>query len=189
MSLENKTVGVSKSAKTTIYLLGVITAAFIVISVLVWQAITAGGDPDPLAEGISPTAAVMNTGVVVFREGLEAILVLAALTASMVRKQQDYWKPIALGAAVSFLASIATWFVVVALIDSINAPAMHIQAATGVLAIVVLLVIMNWFFHKVYWGGWIRYHEKRKRAIIEAPTEGPGALSERAVFGGCLPSA
>lgn len=184
MSLENKMAGASKSKKTTIYLLCVVTAAFIVTSVLVWQAITAGGDPDPLAEGISPTAAVMNTGVVVFREGLEAILVLAALTASVVRRQQNYWKPIALGAGVSFLASILTWFIVVALIDSINAPAMHIQAATGVLAIVVLLVIMNWFFHKVYWGGWIRHHEKRKRAIIEAPTEGPGALSEGAVLWG-----
>lgn len=184
MGIDQRHVGASKSAKTTIYLLGAVTAVLILMSVLVWQAITAEGDPDPLTEGISPTAAVMNTGVVVFREGLEAILVLAALTASMVRKEQDYWKPIALGAGVSFLASIATWFVVVALIDSINAPAMHIQAATGVLAIAVLLVIMNWFFHKVYWGGWIRFHEKRKRAIIEAPTEGPGALSERAVFWG-----
>lgn len=184
MSSDHKNTGLSQSTKTTLFLLFTVAAVLVVVSVLVWQAISAGGNPDPLAEGISPTAAVMNTGVVVFREGLEAILVLAALTASMVRKQQDYWKPIALGAGVSFLASIATWFIVVALIDSISAPAMHIQAATGVLAILVLLVIMNWFFHKIYWGGWIRFHEKRKRAILESSTEGSGALSERAVFWG-----
>lgn len=162
----------------------VLAAALIIVGVLVWQSITSAGNPDPLAEGISPSAAVMNTGVVVFREGLEAVLVLAALTASMVRKRQDFWKPIALGAALSFLASIATWFIVVALIDSINAPALHVQAATGVLAIVVLLVIMNWFFHKVYWAGWICLHERRKRAILDAPRTGPGARSERAVFWG-----
>ena len=71
----------------------------LVAGILVWQAFTSGGNPDPLAPGISPAAAVMNTGIVVFREGLEAVLVLAALTASMVRRRQDFWKPIALGAA------------------------------------------------------------------------------------------
>ncbi len=156
-------------------------AALTVLGVLVWQGITAGGNPDPLTEGISHSAAVMNTGIVVFREGLEAVLVLAALTASMVRKRQDFWKPIALGAGLSFVASIITWFVVVALIDSINAPALHVQAATGVLAIVVLLVILNWFFHKVYWAGWICLHEKRKQAILSGAVR-----SERAVFWGLL---
>lgn len=145
---------------------------------LLWQAFTAQGNPNPLAEGISPAAAVMNTGIVVFREGLEAVLVLAALTASMIRRRQDFWKPIALGAAISFAASIVTWFVVVALIDSINAPVLHLQAATGILAIVVLLVIMNWFFHKVYWTGWITVHERRKRALLERGN------SETSVFWG-----
>ena len=152
--------------------------ALLITGVLLWQGITAAGNPDPLSEGISRSSAVMNTGIVVFREGLEAILVLAALTASMVRKRQDFWRPIALGAAISFAASVATWFIVVALIDSINAPALHVQAATGVLAIVVLLVIMNWFFHKIYWAGWITMHERRKRAVLESPT------SDRTLFWG-----
>jgi high-affinity iron transporter len=152
----------------------------LVAAVLIWQGLTAGGNPDPLALGISPAAAVMNTGIVVFREGLEAVLVLAALTASMVRRRNDFWKPIALGAGLSFGASIVTWFVVVAAIDSINAPVLHLQAATGLLAIVVLLVIMNWFFHKVYWTGWIGLHEKRKRAVMEHGS------SERSVFLGLM---
>jgi len=148
----------------------------IVLAVLVWQAVTAHGNPDPLADGISHAAAVMNTGIVVFREGLEAVLVLAALTASMLRKNQDHWKPIAIGAALSFAASLATWFIVVALIDRIDAPTLQVQAATGVLAIVVLLVILNWFFHKIYWTGWIGLHEKRKRAILASSPEGRGAF-------------
>ena len=141
--------------------------SLMVAAVLIWQAVTAGGNPDPLTEGISPSAAVMNTGIVVFREGLEAVLVLAALTASMVRRRQDSWKPIATGAFLAVVASLATWFAVVTFIDSINAPLLHLQAATGLLAIVVLLVIMNWFFHKLYWTGWIGLHERRKRAVLE----------------------
>ncbi len=154
----------------------VLGAALIVLGVLLWQGVTSQGNPDPTAEGISPIAAVMNTGIIVFREGLEAVLVLAALTASLVRARKGFWKPIALGAALSFLASVATWFVVVAIIDSINAPALHVQAATGLLAIVVLLVIMNWFFHKFYWAGWICLHERRKRAIIAAPERSTSAV-------------
>ena len=148
---------------------------------MVWQGITAHGSPDPTADGISRPAAIVNTGILVFREGLEAILVLAALTASLVRTEQGYWKPVAIGAGFSFLASIATWFIVVAIISSINATALHIQAATGLLAIVVLLVIMNWFFHKVYWTGWITLHNRRKRDLTESP-----GRTRQAIFRGLL---
>ena len=148
---------------------GIIACAALILGILIWQAFTAHGNPDPTTDGISPVAAVMDTGILVFREGLEAILVLAALTASLIRTEEGYWKPVALGATISFIATIATWFIVVALISSINAPALYVQAATGLLAIVVLLVIMNWFFHKVYWTGWITHHNRRKRDLTETP--------------------
>jgi high-affinity iron transporter len=31
---------------------------------------------------------------------------------------------------------------------------------------------MNWFFHKVYWGGWIAMHHRRKRALISGEESG-----------------
>jgi high-affinity iron transporter len=34
-------------------------------------------------------------------------------------------------------------------------------------AILVLLLVMNWFFHKVYWAGWISMHSRRKQALIK----------------------
>jgi high-affinity iron transporter len=166
---------------STVRNVAILAAALLVVGVLVWQGVTAHGSPDPTADGISRPAAVVNTGILVFREGLEAILVLAALTASLVRTEQGYWKPVAVGAGFSFLASIATWFIVVAIISSINATALHIQAATGLLAIVVLLVIMNWFFHKVYWTGWITLHNRRKRDLTETP-----GRTRQAIFRGLL---
>ena len=59
--------------------LGVAVAAVI----LGWRA--EGGPPDPTAEGVrmSATSAVVNSAVLVFREGLETILVLAAITAGL----------------------------------------------------------------------------------------------------------
>lgn len=160
-----------------------IAGCVIIAGVLIWQAITAGGNPDPMAEGIGAAAVLMNTGIVVFREGLEAVLVLAALTASLVRKREDSWKPIVIGSAISFAATIVTWFVVVAVVDSIEAPVLQVQAATGLLAIIVLLVILNWFFHKIYWTGWIALHEKRKRAILESAPDSRGAFWGLVVLG------
>src|SRR4029079_7852583 len=31
----------------------------------------------------------------------------------------------------------------------------------------VLLVVMNWFFHKVYWTGWISMHSRRKQGMMK----------------------
>jgi high-affinity iron transporter len=167
---------ISRQSTRILWKFGVAAAGLLIVSLLVWQGFTSHGNPDPTANGISPAAAVVDTGILVFREGLEAILVLAALTASLVRTDEGYWKPVALGAGASFLATIATWFIVVAILSSINATALHIQAATGLLAIIVLLVIMNWFFHKVYWTGWITHHNRRKRDLTETPGRRPGAI-------------
>lgn len=141
----------------------------VVVGILIWQGITASGNPDPTAGNIGRGAAVMDTGILVFREGLECILVLSAITASLVRTRKAYWRPITSGAGLGFGATLITWFVVVGIISLIGntTPEKDIQAATGLLAIIVLLIVMNWFFHRIYWTGWIQFHNKKKREIIE----------------------
>lgn len=140
------------------------------VAAMIWQAVVAAGVPDPLAPALDPNAVILNTSLIVFREGLEAILVLAAITASFVGAQATLRQTVFQGAGWAFLASIVTWFVVTAIIDAIDAPMLHIQAATGLLAIVVLLVIMNWFFHNLYWTGWITHHNQRKRDLLTTGT-------------------
>src|SRR5947207_14529986 len=78
-------------------------------------------------------------------------------------------RPSAVGAGVAFIATLITWVVAVRIVDSLsdNMRALDLQAATGLLAVVVLLIIMNWFFHKIYWGGWIRAHNRRRKALVE----------------------
>ncbi len=146
--------------------LGVLGAAgLVVVALLVWQGITAHGAP-ATGTHLDRTAIVLNSAILVFREGLEAILVLAAITASFQGAHAAYRRPVALGVGLSLLAILATWFVVVGLLNSVTAPALAIQAATGLLAVVVLLVVMNWFFHKVYWTGWIAHHNGRRRRLL-----------------------
>jgi len=149
--------------------IGVVAAALFVIAMLVWQGVTAHGAPDPIRPNTSPAVAVLDIGVLVFREGLECILVLAAITASMTGRKRVHRRPVAFGAGMAFVASLITWCVAVRIVGSLsnNMSALDLQAATGLLAVIVLLVIMNWFFHKIYWGGWIRAHNRRRKALLE----------------------
>jgi len=150
--------------------------ATIVLASLIWQGVTAGGAPDPTGVHLSHKAVVMNTGLLVFREGLEAVLVLSAIIASFVGKNIPYRKPVAIGAGIALLASLATWFIAIATINAIGAPALETQAVTGLLAIAVLLLIMNWFFHRIYWTGWIGHHTKRRRNLFENFADDPKRL-------------
>lgn len=145
-------------------------AGAVLIAVLVWQAMTSAGNPDPTAHGISPTAGIIDTAVLVYREGLECIMVLAAVIAGLVRTQKVYWKPIAGGAGIGFLATIVTWFILVGILALVadTTSENNIQAATGLLAIVVLLIVMNWFFHRIYWTGWISFHNRKKKELINS---------------------
>ena len=148
-----------------------------VAAILIWQGVTEHGVPDPTRPNTSPTVAFLDIGVLVFREGLECILVLAAVTASMTGPRQAHRRPVALGAGLAFGATLITWLIAVRIMGSLmdNVPALDLQAATGLLAIIVLLVIMNWFFHKIYWGGWIRAHNRRRKSLLAAdPTKKNG---------------
>jgi high-affinity iron transporter len=152
-----------------IFGIGIFAAAIAVVTMIVWQGVTAHGAPDPTQPNTSPTVAFLDIGVLVFREGLECILVLAAITASMTGAKRAHRKPVAVGAGIAFVATLITWFIAVRIVSSLsdNMRALDLQAATGLLAVVVLLVIMNWFFHKIYWGGWIRAHNRRRKALLE----------------------
>ncbi len=139
---------------------------------MVWQGIAVGGSPDPTAANISPTVAALDIAVLVFREGLECILVIAAITASMTGARRHCRRPVAWGAGLAFIATLITWMIAVRIMSSLadNVSALNLQAATGLLAVVVLLVIMNWFFHKIYWGGWIRAHNRRRKSLLANST-------------------
>ena len=157
---------------------------FIVLAVLIWTAIASGGSPDPTSLDSPSTVKALDIAVLVFREGLECILVLAAITASMKGSTESYQRPVAAGAALAFAATLITWFGAVGMVDALSdrLPALDVQAGTGLLAVVVLLVVMNWFFHKVYWTGWISMHNRRKRTLM-SDAGSAEQKARRVVFG------
>ncbi len=141
--------------------------------VVSWHA--QGGTPDPTGTAgghrLGNTTVVIDSAILVFREGLETILVLAAITASFLGANRIYRRPVAAGSGLALGAGVATWFGVVWLIGRFHGSELSIQAATGIPALIVLLIVMNWFFHKVYWTGWISHHHKRRRGLLGGDAE------------------
>ena len=138
-----------------------------VVAGLVYLMATANTGPaDPTEQPMSHATAVFNSGMIVFREGLEAILIFAAVTASFLGANKAKRRPVTAGAAVAFGATIVTWFVVQALLDAASPLGPKLEAITGFIAIVVLLVVLNWFVHRVYWTDWIGRHHKRRQKLL-----------------------
>src|ERR1700684_2765254 len=100
-------------------------AAAFVLGILIWQGVTAKGAPDPTLPHTSKTVAILDIGVLVFREGLECILVLSAITAGLSRSKQGYGSSIASGAGIGLLATLVTWSLAIAVMDDLSK---HISA-------------------------------------------------------------
>ena len=150
------------------------SAAVGVLALLAWQALSAQGNPDPLAPTLDRNAALLSIGVLVFREGLESILVLTALTASLTGRLQRHRRPVTLGALIGLGATGITWALAVRIVAALSEElsALTLQAATGLLAVLVLLLVMNWFFHKVYWTGWIAHKTSHRQTLLRGAATG-----------------
>src|SRR3954468_14231700 len=145
------------------------TAGLAVLAGLVYLMATAKTgpvDPTEATARQSHATVVANSAIIVFREGLEAVLIFAAVTASFRGANRARRRPVILGAACAFGVTVATWFVVQAALDAASALGPRLEAITGFLAIVVLLVVLNWFVHKVYWSEWIARHHRQRRKLL-----------------------
>ena len=109
-----------------------------------------------LKADMSPTAAAINAGSIVLREGLEGLLVLVAILAGLrgeinARRRKLMW----VGIAASGVATLITYLLSQTLLTSLRSYGEVIAAVTGMLAIVILLLITNWLFHQIYWKQWV----------------------------------
>src|SRR3954447_5736990 len=125
-----------------------------------------GVDPTETPEAESYTTTVVNAAIIVFREGLEAILIFAAVIASFVGGARSYKRPVAGGAGIGFLAAVLTWFLVQALLSFFSDYGPQLEAVTGLVAVLVLLVVLNWFLHTIYWTNHIKKQHTRRRALL-----------------------
>ncbi len=119
----------------------------------------------------SPTAIALNSGIIVLREGLEAVLILAALMASFrTAANRHLRRPMWVGAVLAVIASVATWLILRNALSLFASFGEKLEAVVSLIAIGVLLLITNWFFHDVYWTGWMANFHKQKQHIVKGST-------------------
>ena len=124
-----------------------------------------------LTRNTAPTAIAMNAGIIVFREGLEAVVILASLMSSLKSmEERKYRKPMWLGSLLALLATILTWLLAHEVLQSLARYGEKLEAVVSIVAIAVLLVIMNWFFHKTYWTSWLANFHAAKRRLLNEET-------------------
>jgi high-affinity iron transporter len=127
----------------------------------------------------SRISVVTNSAIIVFREGLEAVLILAALMASMVGAQRRLRRPLMGGVLLALVASVVTWVVAQTVLGSLQGWGERLEAVVSLVAIGVLLLILNWFYHRVYWQENLQdLHRRKKRVLAGASV---GILSAQAI--------
>lgn len=123
----------------------------------------------------APEAVVGNAAIIVFREGLEAVLILASLLAGMrTVESRKYRRSLAAGAGLAMLGAVITWLIFSSILGFLLPLGERLEAVISLIAIVVLLVITNWFFHKTYWVGWMaNFHSQKSKILGGAAIVGP----------------
>ncbi len=119
-----------------------------------------------LQMAISPLTAIYTTISVVTREGLEAVVILAALLAGLRGGQnQRIRRNIGIGVGAALIASVATFVISRMIITSLSRYGETLEAVVSVLAVIVLLIVTNWVFHKMYWVEWNAKLRSLTRAV------------------------
>lgn len=122
--------------------------------------------------GLSPMAATISAILIVAREGLEAVVILAALLAGLRGAENaGIRRRIGVGAWLALAASAALFAVSRTLLQGLSRYGETLEAVISIIAVVILLMVTNWVFHKYYWTGWnARLRELSKAAQSKRAT-------------------
>lgn len=122
-----------------------------------------------LKTAVSPATLSFTAFTIIAREGMEAVVVLAALMAGLRGVEQaGTRRGIANGAWLALVATGLTFWLSKTVVQSLAHYGEKLEAVVSVLAVAILFVVTNWVFHKFYWVGWnakIRSLTKSARAV------------------------
>jgi high-affinity iron transporter len=122
-------------------------------------------------QGLSPTAAALSAFVILLREGLEALLVVAAIVALLVKAgRRDALVWIHFGWIGALAAGGITWFAASALIAISGATREFTEGVTALLAAAILLYVGVWLHGKRHAHAWQAFIDTRLRGALAQGT-------------------
>ncbi|MDF7666315.1 FTR1 family iron permease [Orbaceae bacterium ESL0727] len=122
--------------------------------------------------------------IIIFREGLEAILVIAAISAYLVRSGNlQMVRVVYMSALAAVFASILAAIALHSVVDISGANQEMMEGGAMLLATVVLFFVSNWMFSKAEAEAWKQYVEgKVQTAVATGSALGLGFAAFLAVF-------
>lgn len=123
-----------------------------------------------LADGSGKAFAAFNAFAIIFREGLEAVLLVAAILAYLQASGADprHRRHVMYGVLAAIAASLGTWALARTLIPIGGAQRELIEGVTALLAVGVLVYVSHWLFHKTYVQDWMAYLKRKVGGAVSA---------------------
>lgn len=120
---------------------------------------------------LSPTAAAISAFVILAREGLEAILVLAAIIAFLVKaERRDALRYVHAGWIGALALGLVTWFVASYAVSISGAGREMTEGVTALIATAILIYVGIWLHGKSYAWAWKSFIEQRLAGALSRGT-------------------
>jgi high-affinity iron transporter len=114
-------------------------------------------------EGIgAPALVATQSFAIIFREGLEAVLLVSILLGYLeAAKATQYRRPILLGMGVAVLATVVTFLAMRLLLNALPVGREVLEAITALLAVVVLFYVSFWLIARLEQKRWLEFLRAR----------------------------
>ena len=118
----------------------------------------------------SPYAMLIASFLIIFREGIEAILVIGAIAAYLIKSgNKDKVRSIYYGVGMAVILSIASWAVITQFFKSAGYTVELIEGITLLLAMAVLFTVSYWLLSKAQAQVWQKYIQNK---VVVSLTKG-----------------
>ncbi|MCE9617772.1 MAG: FTR1 family iron permease [Nitrosarchaeum sp.] len=107
---------------------------------------------------IAPAIAFTSSFAVIFREGLESVLILGAVLTYLEASRNTKFKPyVYYGVIVAIAATIVTWFLASYIVDISGANRELVEAVAALSATAVLFYVSFWILNKIEHKKWMEF--------------------------------
>jgi high-affinity iron transporter len=110
----------------------------------------------------APSVVAGQSFLIIFREGLEAVLLLSALLGYLeAAKASQYRRPVIIGMGAAVVASVVMFFVLRVVLDSLPFGREVLEAITAIVATVVLFYVSFWLIARLEQRRWLEFLRSR----------------------------
>ena len=115
----------------------------------------------------APAVAFAFSFTILFREGLEAVLLIAILLGSLeAARARNYRRPLAWGTAAAIAASIATFALTLTVLEIAPVDRELLEGGAAVLAVLVLVMVCFWLVSRLEHRRWMEFMRSRVSAAV-----------------------